>query len=131
MHKEKEPEYMVQINDPKMLRKDLLEALREVIIFMQGYEKFKAIQQEKVKTFAELRSDTRELQSLVDRLRKLVPKGSLKPVRSRHEKVLGEEAEPEHEEAEETPEAAPKRAPSELDELEDQLREIEGQLQGI
>ena len=35
---EKEPEYMIQISDPKMLRKDLLESLREVIIFMQGYE---------------------------------------------------------------------------------------------
>ncbi len=31
--KDKQPEFMVQVNDPMMLRKDILESLREVIIF--------------------------------------------------------------------------------------------------
>ena len=39
--REKEPEYVVNISDPKGLRKDILETLREVIIFMQSYEKFR------------------------------------------------------------------------------------------
>ncbi|MBI2151384.1 hypothetical protein HYU21_01510, partial [Candidatus Woesearchaeota archaeon] len=58
---QKEPEYMVQLSDPKSLRKELLECLREVIIFMQGYEKFRKIQEEKVSTFHTLRQEVKNL----------------------------------------------------------------------
>ena len=49
--REKNPDYMIQINDPRSLRKELLETLREIIIFMQSYEKFRKIQEEKVMIF--------------------------------------------------------------------------------
>ena len=64
--REREPEYMVQLGDPKMVRKDLLESLREIIIFMQGYEKFRKIQEEKKKVFSALNDDLKELNTLLD-----------------------------------------------------------------
>src|SRR3989338_8686108 len=79
---EKNPELSVQIGDPVMLRKDVLEALREVIIFMQGYEKFRKIQEEKIATFAVLKKNIRDVNLLVDQhLKRYLPKGSLKEIK--------------------------------------------------
>lgn len=135
--REKEPEYMVQINDPKNVRKNLLESLREIIIFMQSYEKFKKIQEEKVATFNALKADIKALGGLLEnKLKKHFPKGKL------HALPTQKEIPPEKEEREEKPvEEAVSPEPtskaerplpsSELDELESQLKEIEGQLKGI
>lgn len=129
---------MVQIHEPKNLRKDILEGLREIIIFMQGYEAFRKIQEEKVKTFAQLRDDVRTLNSLLDtKLRRYLPKGKLAGVVKRA-------AVPRRETAPEEREFPPAREPvrmaksepvkeeaSELDELEVQLRDIENRLKGM
>jgi len=130
--REKEPEYMVQIGDPKMLRKDVLESLREVIIFMQGYEKFRAIQEEKVNTFTQLRGDVRALASLVEKLKRVMPKGKWKPLASEEKHPLIDEEEEATEETDKTSESpADNLPPADLDELEDQLKDIENQLKEI
>ena len=142
---EKEPDYMVQIAEPKMVRKDLLESLREVIIFMQGYEKFKKVQEDKVALFTALKSDVKELNILIDgQLKKYLPKGKLRvshavfqgkkenvtennveilPIekvsklqKASHEERLSERAAVSH---------------NELEELEAQLQDIENQLRNI
>ena len=130
---------MVQINDPKNVRKDLLEALREIIIFMQGYEAFRKIQEEKIAVFAQLRDDVKGLNNLVDsKLRRLLPKGKLngmvKKSSVRVEVIEKEEI---------APLPAPKTQPkmlkpepqreetSDLDELETQLQEIESRLKNM
>jgi len=126
---EKEPEYMVQVSDPKVLRKDLLETLREIIIFMQGYEKFRKLQEEKVATFAALKSDVKELNVLINhRLRKYLPKGKLRVVKE-NVPELPEEMEPPLVRPAGTGREAPKK--TELDELEVQLRDIENQLRKV
>ena len=129
VHHDREPEFTVQISDPKGLRKDILEGLREVIIFMQGYEKFKAIQEDKVKAFGELRTDVRELTLLIEKLRRLVPKGNLKAMH-RHAEAKQVVVETHQEEISHFGAVAPQPSHNELDELEDQLREIEDQLKG-
>lgn len=136
--KDKGLNLMVQINDPKNVRKDLLEGLREIIIFMQGYEAFRKIQEEKISVFAQLKDDVKSLNNLVDtKLRRLLPKGKLtalgkKPL-TKAEVVEKEEMEPLP-----APKAQPKMMPQppqqeeerndDLDELESQLREIESRL---
>src|SRR3989344_2575606 len=90
---------MVQVSDPKNVRKDLLEALREIIIFMQGYEAFRKIQEEKIAVFVQLRDDVKVLNNLVDnKLRRLLPKGKLagmvKRPTQRVEVIEKEEMEP-------------------------------------
>lgn len=131
----KGPAFMVQLGDPMMLRKDLLESLRETIIFMQGYEKFRSIQDEKVALFSQLRSNLKELQSMIDgKLKKFLPQGNLSLVSEKKPKPVqqfeaqGMEVVP----AAKNPVAPPVQKPSTgLDELEMQLKDIEGQLQNI
>ncbi len=131
--KEKEPGFNVRINDPKLLRKDILESLREVILFMQSYEHFRTIQDEKMSTFSELRSVSREINSIVNgKLRSLFPKGKLsalneedtdyakEPMKEVEKTALGPR----------TKEKVPVEN-NELDELESQLKSIESQLQNI
>lgn len=142
IEKEGGPKYMVQISDPKMLRKDLLESLREVIIFMQGYEKFRKIQEEKVALFIDLKASVKDLNSLIDhKLRKYFPKGKLKPItetrfsepekvevvsmeKPRQKNMPQKDFEPETVEEESRPK-------NDLAELETQLNDIESQLRNI
>jgi len=145
-----DPQYMIQLSDPKMLRKDLLESLREIIIFMQGYEKFRQIQEEKVNLFTSLKSEVKELNGLIEnKLRKYFPKGKLKAVTKDLER---EEMEKEDKrmlsnavevvDAEPQPKAEKVVAPvqpyqeekdpySEINHLESQLKDIENQLRGL
>ncbi len=133
----KEPGYMVQIPEPGLVRRDVLESLREVIIFMQSYEKFKRIQEEKKKYISELKLDLKELSSLLTgKLKFYFPIGKLT--------AIGEKLEADEEEAEDKKYVSshrreekrssvekPEIKHSELDELESQLKDIESQLQGI
>ncbi len=131
---EKEPSYMIQIGDPKTAKKNILEGLREVIIFMQSYEKFKQIQEEKVATFAQLENDVKVINSLIEnKLRNYFPKGKLKLISTEKESEEKEEisSEPEPKRTYSPPRPVIKKTGSELDELESQLKDIESQLQGI
>ncbi len=77
--RESGPAYMVQLSDPKSIRKDILESLREVIIFMQAHEKFMRIQEEKITLFTQLKNDVKDLNQLIEhKLKKHLPKGKLK-----------------------------------------------------
>lgn len=125
---------MVQVNEPKGIRKDLLEALREVIIFMQGYETFQKIQEEKIATFAQLREDVKILNSLVhDKLKKHLPKGKLAGLVP--PKKVAEASEDDEMPMSMPVERAPMRKPEpqnqELDDLEYQLKDIEGRLKNL
>lgn len=130
---DKGPQYMIQISDPKMLRKDILESLREIIIFRQGYDKFKAIQNEKILLFCTLKEQLKEINCLVDqKLRRYLPKGKLKSVlTSEFRSQLSQEMVKEcyEETKEELCEIHP--VVTELDNLENQLSEIEKQLEKI
>ncbi len=138
--KDKGLNLMVQVSDPKNVRKDLLEALREIIIFMQGYEAFRKIQEEKIAVFAQLKDDVKGLNNLVDsKLRRLLPKGKLagmvKRPMDRVEVVEKEEMSAPMPKAQPRmmPKSEPQREESDdgLDELESQLREIESRLKGM
>jgi len=141
--KEKEPEYVVQIQDPRMVRKELLESLRDLIIFMQGYEQFRKLQEMKVAQFSALRNDVKELNHLLDvKLRQHFPKGKVKPLSAAlaaPKPVLRVKPEEEMEEERPAPVrlsarkevSAPTPQKSDLDELEQQLRDIESQLRDV
>lgn len=125
---------MIQIGDPKTAKKNILESLREVIIFMQSYEKFRQIQQEKVATFAQLENDVKAINSLIEnKLKNFFPKGKLKllPVGDGQEEKEEAAAEPAVKRPFPPAETSLRRTGSELDELELQLKDIEKQLSGI
>ncbi|MBU1111638.1 MAG: hypothetical protein ABIG93_00155 [archaeon] len=128
--KEKEPGFMVKISEPKLVRKDILESLREVIVFMQSYEQFKHVQDEKVVTISALREMIKDLNNLINKLKTKLPKGKLPALK---EVSMKESDDEEMEEAparvkrEFTPRAAPV-SNGDLDDLESQLKDIENQL---
>ena len=132
--REKEPEYMVQVNDPKNARKNILESLREVIIFMQSYEKFRHVQEEKVRLFSELKVELKVLNSLLTgKLKFYFPQGKLRAITGEAEDKYEDHEEATYMKSKSAPEAG---GPSpavhhELDELESQLKDIESQLQSI
>ncbi len=144
--REKIPDYVIKISDPKVLRKDILESLREVIIFMQGYEKFRKIQEEKVATIAILKEQVKEAESLIaHHLRKYFPVGKLKPIKESqpHISIVAGSAHSAEEDEVSAPALTPtyqqekpaavsrSKSNDELEELESQLQEIEQQLQNI
>ena len=133
---------MVRVGEPKAIRKDILESLREVILVMQAYEQFRRIQDEKVKVFAQLKADVKELNNLIDtKLRYYLPKGKLDLALKRQKEAEMEEQKMRAKKApaprsfalpEAKSVAPPKNAgKGELDALESQLRDIEAQLQNI
>lgn len=143
---DKEPNYMIQIGEPKLVRKDVLESLREIIIFMQGYEKFRSIQEQKVMLFNSLKTTVKDLNRLIDQqLKAHFPKGKLRAVREEPKPDVEPEPKPvlavqKEQPTEPVPAAAPSPEPAaapvpqeknELDELEAQLKDIEGQLKNI
>lgn len=131
---EKHPEYMVQVSDPRAVRKDLLEGLKEVIMIMQAYEHFKKVKEEKIAVFNGLKNDVKEINAMISSLKFFLPKGKLTAM---HTQKLQEEApmEPTAPQTEKPtpPRAAPalKKKDSDLDNLEGQLRDIERQLKNI
>ncbi|GEM_PF-991545 len=151
---EKGPDYVIQVSDPKMLRKDILEGLREVIIFMQGYDQFRKVQEEKTMLFTQLKTDVRDIQQLIDnKLKLFLPKGKVhavvKVAETREMKrqptvvtrapiiVTRAAGAPSVQQAPMTMpqqvvrESVPEVPASELAELEAQLKDIESQLQNI
>jgi hypothetical protein len=137
----REPEFTIQIGDPQALRKDLLESIRELIMFMQGFDRFKKLQQEKLVEFSKLKADARALTLLVDtKMRRCLPKGTLKSKAVKEEKAKKVVAERREEVMPESltiasnrslPEPVPRSEHSELEELEAQLQEIENQLKKV
>ncbi len=146
---------MVQINEPRMVRRHLLESLREIILFMQGYEKFRRIQDEKVSQFLILKGHVKELNRMTDQnLKGYLPAGKLQPITK--EQSIRKEQEEIRVAASVQPRVLPQAAfsggtapvarpqpvamaprpavlpeQSELDELERQLSDIESQLRNI
>ena len=129
----KEPGYMVQIPEPALIRRDVLESLREVILFMQSYEKFKRVQEEKKTYISELKLDLKELSNLINsKMKFYFPIGKLTAIGEELDDSEDLEAEEEEPRRSSVRAAAPKPIEhSDLDELETQLRDIESQLQGI
>lgn len=130
----KEPDLMVQIAEPSVLRRDILEGLREIIIFMQGYERFKKLQDEKMKTYADLRDDLRQINSLINNhLSRYVPRGKLRGLVQavpKQEQVIAT-AESKVEPRTKIPEPVVITEDDPFTHLEGQLKDIERELQNM
>ncbi len=136
--RKKQPTYMVRVNDPINLRKEVLESLKETIIFMQNNENFRRIQQERKYLLDHFKMEVKELNNLIStQLKKHFPKGALDIAKKRKVVVMSHQEIPVQPMATSvTPPAIEKpvevkRAPSELDELEAQLRNIEMELKKV
>ena len=129
-----QPSFNVMIESPHLLRKDLLESLKEVILFMKGYEKFDEIQEEKIRAMEELRDEIQKINYLVNnKLKKYFPKGKLREITSpgEYEKIREgiDDEEEDYPEVKIEKRAVTKGNPEkDLNDLENELQEIEDEL---
>ena len=131
----------IGLGDPVELRRNILEPTREVIQFLQSYEEFKKVKDEKTHTVNLLKEDLKEIKLTINRLRRLLPRSKIKAEKTsgRIKKEMGVEIpepkpkpepkpEPKSEpKTESEPEPLPPAHP-ELDALERELGEIEKKL---
>lgn len=115
-----EEPFFIGLNDPTELRKHLLEPTREVIQFLQSYEEFQRIKEEKNQAILTLKEDLKMISSEINKLRRFLPKGKLKiakpsvNLKEETKPVLVKKVKP--------------KAPNDLDRLEKELGEIEDKL---
>lgn len=122
--KPEEKPYFIGLNNPTELRKNILEPTREVIQFLQNYEEFKKIKEEKTKYIIQLKDDLKQIRLSVNQLKKALPQNKLRIEKPKKIKEAKKEALPV--EAKAAP--APLLPPTELDSLEKELNEIEKKL---
>ena len=129
----------IGLGDPVELRRNILEPTREVIQFLQSYEEFKKVKEEKTHAVDLLKEDLKEIKLTINRLRRLLPRSKIKAEQTYgriKKEILAEHPElkpkpkPKPEpvlEPEPKPEPLPPAHP-ELDSLERELGEIEKKL---
>jgi hypothetical protein len=104
-------DYFIRIQDPKQTRRTVLENTRDVLKILQGYEDFKKIRHQRTVLINSFKTDMGEIRSLVLELRRLLPKMSIKEVK--------------------TVSAVVEKPAKELKKLEDELSEIEEKLSSL
>ena len=132
---EKEELFFIGLKDPVELRRTLLESAKDVIEGLQRYEKFKSIRKEKIKQVENLRSNIREINKFVAKLKSELPQTSLKPEELKEKPKEEKKANKAKKEAKEAPKKEPKKEPrkelTELEKLESELDIIESRLGAI
>ena len=126
--KKGEPLY-VGVVEPETLRKDILESVRELIQFLQSYEQFKKLKDEKNRTLAILKSDVKDIKSEVEKLKMYLKKRAASlPAPAPIKKSIPKEIEPQKDSFEEVRTSPVSRRSNELAALEQELGEIEKKL---
>ncbi|MBW2979294.1 hypothetical protein DRZ77_01110 [Candidatus Woesearchaeota archaeon] len=64
----------VGIEDPIMLRRQLLEATRDILQYLKRYEEFKKVREKKLEIISEIRAVSNEIGKLIWRVKRLLPK---------------------------------------------------------
>lgn len=147
--------FYVGLHNPAEIRRNLLEASRDVVQFLQRNEKIKEIRKEKVLAIQQLRTELHQLRLLVNKLKKMLPKTNLKlpkeptppipcticnkpfkgqPALDQHMKKHQPKKEPQPKEEKPVEPPKPKPKPhhlTELERLESELNDIEQKLEGL
>jgi len=75
---DKEKSFYVGISKPDEIRRSLLEGARDLVTYLQRYEKLKELRNEKLEKIQEAKSLVKEINSLILKLRREFPKTNLK-----------------------------------------------------
>ena len=108
-------ELFVKLENPSEFRRTLLEGRRDIIQTLERYEMLRAIRVKKVEYMSQLKNIVKDVQSLLDELKNVLPKT---PVREKVEKKASIKALKD----------LPKKRGSELTELEEELKNIQAKL---
>lgn len=137
----KEDVYYVGVTEPVEIRRNVLEAAKEILESMHRFEKFKAVRIEKGKTVKVLRDQIDDITKMIAKLKSSLPKseGRIKvgQVAQKVEKkaakksALKKEDKKEVKVEEEQKLKLTERETTELEKLEAELADIEGKLSQI
>ena len=126
--KQKEKQlFFVELKDSAEVRKNLLETLKDILSFLQKFEKFRSKRHEKIENIHKLRTLLRQAHKMMGHLKAKLPQTDLKPYNFREaSKSEGDiAAKPE----EKRPEAI--KPTTELEKLEAELEAIESKLKSL
>ncbi len=123
--------FFVQVKEPNDVRRDILEALKEIVEVLQRFEKFKGIRQEKMEKIHTLRGLLKDANKILGNLKIKLPQTNLRatvikehqaqPKKEPHKKIKTARAE----------EKAPKKELTEIEKLETELSAIESRLKNL
>jgi len=130
--KTKNPEkelYYVGIQEPVEIRRSLLESSRELLQFLQRYEKFKAVRNEKRESVALLKAQMRDVSSLLNDLKKVLPTTTLRAQdRNETPKISKKKEEPVKIIIPPAPTIPQEHPDDDVDKLQKELNDIENKL---
>ncbi len=131
MGNKKKPEnksYYVGIDDSKNLRRELLGMSRGIIISLKKYETIKEQRREKVETLSELKGKIKEINILINKLKRLLPEAK---VRYLPEKKPKPKEKPKESEADRKESRKKTKYMTDLEKLEQELKVVEGKLRKV
>ena len=76
--KDEQEVFYVGIREPREVRKDLLESLKEVLEVMRSYESIKSIRTKKVELFVKLKEIMRQIDLSMNKLKRELPETRLR-----------------------------------------------------
>ncbi|MFT4303407.1 MAG: hypothetical protein ACMXYG_02500 [Candidatus Woesearchaeota archaeon] len=107
-----ESAFYMAIENPRDFRRELLGTNKMIIQLLQKYENIKRIREQKINLIYEYNSLNKEINSLIHRLKKYVPKTNLRNISDKTIKINSEKQEPN----------------TDIKKLHDELAEIEAKL---
>lgn len=127
--------FFVELKVPSEVRRNILEALKQIIEVLQRFEKFKHIRQEKLQGIHKVRILLRDANKLLGNLRIKLPQTNLRATVMKEPQIKHKEIN-DKKKKKEKPAAvkvvkAPKKEMTELEKLESELSAIENKLKGL
>lgn len=121
--------FFVGVKEPIEIRRNILEASREMVLLLQMYEKFKTVRDEKRQATEKLRSLIREIALLASRLKRHLPKTDLRvmPIEEGKRKEVAKHIPIAEEEVKKEEKMLPREI-TEIEKLEAELASIEQKL---
>ncbi len=130
--------FFVGLDDDQLVKKNLLESMREILVTLQRYESFKKVRSQKVKEISELKKIMKEINELIVKLKTSLPKANISASVKKEVKQIDREIGKLTKKTKSSTttkktiaKAKPKAEMSELEKLENDLASIESRLKGL
>ncbi len=123
--------YYVSLEDPKSFRRELLGSTKVIIKLLQRYEILKLIRENKIKLMFSYSKTVTEINMLVNKLKRAIPKTKIKDMPKIHELAVQPSSQVRYSTSAPQLTTNVSKDNNNLDELHDQLAEIESRLNGL
>ena len=123
--------FFAQVEEPTEIRRNILEALKEILEVLQKFEKFKHLRQEKLGKIHKLRSLLKDTNNMLGNLKLKLPQTNLRAIVVRETTHPNKIHKKKGKANEEKSEKLPKKEMTEIEILEAELSAIESKLKDL